>query len=156
MQSILPSLPPPRIRPMTERIGESVAQPRLQAVLLNVFGGVALLLAACGVYGVLAFMVAQRQRELGIRFALGAQKGEVHSLVLRQGMRLALLGIGCGVVMAVGLMRGLRGVLYEVAPADPVTFAGAVLVLALTALLASWVPARRAARVDPMVALRSE
>jgi len=155
-KSVIPSLPTPQIRLMTERVGESIAQPRFQAGLLNIFGGVALLLAACGIYGVLAYAVTQRQREIGIRMALGAQKRNVLSLIIGQGMKLALTGVVIGVLSALALTRVLRNLLYEVKPTDPFTFAAVALLLVGIALFACWLPARRAAKVDPMEALRCE
>jgi ABC-type antimicrobial peptide transport system permease subunit len=134
----------------------SFAQRRFMLIVLGVFAGAALLLAAIGLYGVLAYAVSERVREIGIRMALGASRGQVLTLVLGQGMRLVGLGVGIGSLGALGLNRGLVGMLYEVKPGDPSVFAVMSLVLLLVALLASWLPARRAARVDPMVALRSE
>jgi len=134
----------------------SIAQPRFQTGLLNLFGAVALLLAACGIYGVLAYAVTQRQREIGIRMALGAQKRNVLSLVIGQGMKLALAGVVLGIAAALALTRVLRTLLYGVEPGDPLTFAGVSLLLVGIALFACWLPARRAARVDPMEALRYE
>jgi len=153
---VIPGLPSPRIRLMTERVGESIAQPRFQAGLLNIFGGVALLLAACGIYGVLAYAVTQRQREIGIRMALGAQKRNVLSLVIGQGMKLAAMGVVIGVLSALALTRVLSNLLYEVRPTDVFTFTAVSLLLVGVALFACWLPARRAARVHPMEALRYE
>jgi putative ABC transport system permease protein len=153
---IAPNVPSPDVRLMTERVSASVAQPRFQAGLLNLFAGLALLLAACGIYGVLAYNVTQRQREIGIRMALGAPRNNVLALVLGQGMRLTLLGLGIGVVSALALTKVLRNLLYEVRPTDPVTYAVVTLVLLLIALFACWLPARRASRIDPMAALRAE
>jgi putative ABC transport system permease protein len=155
-KSVIPSLPSPKIRLMTERVGESIAQPRFQAGLLNLFGAVALLLAAGGIYGVLAYSVSQRRREIGIRMALGAQQHDVLSLVIGQGMKLALSGVVIGVMSALALTRVLRNLLYEVKPTDPLTFAAVALLLVAIALFACWLPARRAAHVDPMEALRYE
>jgi len=155
-KSVIPTLPSPRIRLMTERVSESIAQPRFQAGLLNLFGGVALLLAACGIYGVLAYAVTQRQREIGIRMALGAQKHHVLSLVIGQGMKLALTGLVIGLCSALALTRVLRNLLYEVKPTDSLTFAAVSLLLVGIALFACWLPARRASRIDPMEALRYE
>ncbi len=155
-REIVPALPAPEIRLMSERVGESVAQPRFQAQLLNFFGGAALLLAAIGIYGILAYTVAQRRREMGIRFALGAQRLDVLALVVGQGLRLTLLGIGVGITVALAVTRTLRSQLYAVPPADPATLVAVVGLLLAVALLAAWLPARRAARVDPMVALRAE
>src|SRR5947209_14957684 len=155
-KAVIPNLPPPLIRAMDDLLSETVAQPRLQTGLLSLFAGVALLLAAVGLYGVLAYSVTQRQREIGVRLALGAQKRNVLSLVISQGMKLALSGVAIGIVAALALTRVIRGLLYGVTPTDPVTFALVSLLLVAVALLACWLPARRAARVDPMEALRYE
>jgi ABC-type antimicrobial peptide transport system permease subunit len=156
IKSVIPGAPSPAIRLMTERVGESIAQPRFQAGLVNLFGAVALLLAACGIYGVLAYAVTQRQREIGIRMALGAQKHNVLLLVIGQGMKLALAGVVIGVFSALALTRVLRNLLYEVKPTDPLTFAVVTLLLVAIAVFACWLPARRASRIDPMEALRYE
>jgi putative ABC transport system permease protein len=155
-KTVAPNVPSPDVRLMADRVGASVAQPRFQAGLLNLFAGLALLLAACGIYGVLTYSVTQRQREIGIRMALGAPRNNVLGLVLRQGMRLTLLGVGLGVVAALALTKVLQNLLYEVRPTDPVTYSVVTLVLLLIALFACWLPARRASRIDPMVALRTE
>ena len=125
-------------------------------VMLAVAGSVALLLGAVGIYGVIAYIAAQRTREIGIRMALGAQAADVARLVLVQGMRLAGAGIAIGLVGALGVTRVMRALLYETSPTDPLTFAAVVPLLAAAALLACWVPARRAMRADPIVALRCE
>ncbi|HXT38988.1 MAG TPA: ABC transporter permease [Candidatus Angelobacter sp.] len=155
-KAVIPNLPPPLIRTMDDLLSETVAQPRLQAGLLGLFAVVALLLAAVGLYGLLAYLVTQRQREIGVRVALGAEKRHVLSLVIGQGMKLALAGIAIGIVAALASTRVIRGLLYGIAPTDPATFAAVSLVLVITALLACWLPARKAARVEPMVALRNE
>jgi len=123
---------------------------------LSLFGALALFLAACGIYGVVAYAVAQRRREIGVRMALGAQRRNILVLVLRQGMKLAGIGVAMGAALALALTRVIRSLLYEVDPSDPVTFAGVALLLTLAALLACWLPARRAANADPMEALRTE
>ncbi|MEW6157338.1 MAG: ABC transporter permease [Verrucomicrobiota bacterium] len=155
-KAILPNLPPPVIRTMDHVLAESVAQPRLQSTLLSCFGLIALVLAAVGLYGVLAYAVTQRTHELGIRMALGAGRRNILALVLGQGVRLALLGIGLGLIGAITLTRVMRALLYEITPTDPLTFAGVTLLLIVVALLASWIPARRAMKVHPMEALRYE
>jgi ABC-type antimicrobial peptide transport system permease subunit len=124
--------------------------------LLGGFAGTALLLAAIGLYGVLAYIVTQRTREIGIRVALGAQQRDVLGLVIGQGMRLALLGIALGLLGAFALTRVLQRLLFEIRPTDAPTFVAATALLSLVAFIACWIPARRAAKVDPMEALRHE
>jgi putative ABC transport system permease protein len=153
---VIPSLPTPRVRLLTEYIGESLAQPRFQAGLLTSFGLLAVLLAACGIYGVLAYTVTQREREIGVRIALGAPHHKVLALVIRQGLKLAAVGVFIGSAGALALTRILRSLLYEVTPTDPLTFTAVIVVLMAVAGLACAVPARRAAKVDPMLALRHE
>ena len=155
-KSVIPSLPSPKIRLVTERVAESIAEPRFQAGLLNLFGAVALLLAAGGIYGVLAYSVTQRRREIGIRMALGAEKRNVLSLVIGQGMKLALIGVVIGVVSALALTRVLRNLLYDVKPTDPVVFLSVAAALAAVALIASLIPSLRAVRIRPAIALRYE
>jgi putative ABC transport system permease protein len=141
---------------MQDRVGRSVARPRVTASLVVLFGGMALALAAFGIYGVVAFSVAQRTRELGVRLAVGARPGDVVRLVVGQGMRPALGGVALGLVAAAASARLLAGLLYGVGAADPATFAGVALFLAGVAALAAWVPARRATRVSPLEALRGD
>jgi predicted permease len=149
------NLPIQDSRAMTQLVASSVADRRLSVQLLGGFSGIALLLAAVGLYGVLAFTVAQRRREIGIRMALGAQRADVLWLVLCQGMAMVMAGVVIGLLGALALARLLGGLLFDIKPNDPVTFAIVPLVLAATALLACWLPARRAARVSPMEALRA-
>jgi ABC-type antimicrobial peptide transport system permease subunit len=145
-----------RVRTLEEHIGASLLPQRIAAGLLGAFGVVALLLAAVGLYGVVAFAVAQRTREIGIRVALGAQSGEVLGLMLRQGMTLAGIGLLVGVPLAAVVAKLVSGFLVGTSAADPLVFLGAAGLLALVTLVASYVPARRASRVDPMLALRSQ
>ena len=135
---------------------ESVSTRRFRALLLAAFGAIALLLACAGVYGVLAYDVAQRRRETGIRIAMGADRRRILSGIIGRGMRLAALGIGIGGVAAAALTRLMAGLLFEVDPLDPITFAAAIAILAGVGLAACAVPAWRASRTDPMGALRAE
>jgi predicted permease len=145
-----------RPRTLEEHIGASLLPQRIAAALLGAFGVVALLLAAVGLYGVVAFAVAQRTREIGIRVALGARSGEVLGLMLRQGMTLAGVGLLVGIPLAAVAAKLVSGFLLGAGAADPLVFVGAAALLALVTLVASYVPARRASRVDPMLALRSQ
>jgi predicted permease len=151
-----PGLPLWDVRTMDERLSRVTARDRFSTVLLGTFGILALLLAAVGLYGILAYSVAGRTREMGLRMAIGARRGDLVRLVLAEGLRFTLLGLGAGLLMAAALSRFLRGQLYEISPLDPAPFVAAALVLAATATLACWVPIRRATRIDPMEALRHE
>jgi predicted permease len=151
-----PNLPIANVRPMTRVVASSLATPRLTGTLLTIFAAVALTLAAVGVSGVLAYLVSRRRREIGIRMALGASRGSVVGLVVRRGVATAGIGIGIGLLAALFLTRLLEGMLYEVEPRDPRTFALVTLLFAGIALVASGVPALRAAKVDPLESLRSE
>jgi putative ABC transport system permease protein len=144
------------IRSMTQMVDLSVARPRFTMLLLGVFGTVAFTLAAIGVYGIMSYAVKRRAREIGIRMALGARPGDVLRLVVGQGMRLALIGLATGIAGALLATRLMGSLLYGVSATDPLTFAGIALLLAAVALLASWLPARRAVRTDPTLALREE
>jgi putative ABC transport system permease protein len=155
-KAVIPHLPAPVIRTMDDLISVNVAQSRLQTVLLGLFAATAVGLAGVGLYGVLNYAVTQRTREIGVRMALGAHNRAVLSLVIGHGMRLAIGGVVLSLAFASALTRLLTGLLYGVQPADPMTFAAVSLLLVAIALLACWVPARRAARVHPMDALRSE
>jgi len=141
------------VRTMEEVVAQSIGTRRVSMLLVSVFAGAALLLAAVGIYGVMAYSVTQRTQEIGIRMALGAQTGDVLRMVVRQGMTLALVGIGVGLAGAFGFTRLLASLLFGVNASDPLTYVGISLLLALVALLACYLPARRAARLDPMNAL---
>ncbi len=144
------------LKPMRQILFEATAQRRFTLIVLSVFAALALLLTLVGLYGVLACVVSRRRREIGIRLALGAQRWNVLRLVLREGLRLATFGIAAGWLGAMATVRVVRNLLYDVTPTDPLTFAAITLLLALVAGLACWLPARRAARVDPIGALRYE
>jgi len=141
---------------MDDVVAEANAEPRFEMALLGVFAGVALLLAAVGIYGVMSYSVERRTHEIGIRISLGASRTDVLKLVVRQGMVLALAGSAAGIVGALLLSRLMTKLLYGVLPTDPLTFTGVAVLLTLVALAANYLPARRATRVDPMVALRYE
>jgi putative ABC transport system permease protein len=141
---------------MRDIVSESLAQPRFTMLLLGSFAGGALLLTTIGLYGVIAFSVTQRTREIGVRVALGAQHGDVLGLVMRRGILLVGTGLAIGIPAALVLGRILTGLLYGVSPTDPLTLLSVAVFLTAVAMLATYLPARRAARVDPMVALRSE
>jgi putative ABC transport system permease protein len=151
-----PTLPIVKFRSMDEVFSDSVSRPRFLAQLLGIFAVVALALAAIGTYGVLAYSVAARRRELGIRMALGSSQRGLLSLVLGQGMALAIIGLIVGMVGALAVTRLASSLLFGVKPVDPATFGAVAVFMLLVALLASWIPARRATHVDPLVALREE
>jgi len=156
VQAVDANLPVFGERSMEDLVSASLAQRRFAMQVVGIFGAVALLLAGIGIYGVMAYSVSQRTREIGIRLALGASPSNILRWVLRQGMLLTLAGVAVGLLGALALTRLLRSLLFGVAPTDPVTYAGLAVLLASVALVACWVPARRATRVDPMVALRYE
>jgi putative ABC transport system permease protein len=135
-------------------VSRTLAQARFNSLLLAIFAGLALLLASLGIYGVISYSVAQRTSEIGIRMALGAQRGDILRLVVGTGVRLAVAGLAIGVVLALALSRTVTGLLFQTTGTDPATFASVVAVLALVAVLASYLPARRASRIPPVEALR--
>src|SRR5262249_5228940 len=151
-----PAVPGYAVRTMGDLVADSMVSPRFLSVLLATFSAIALLLAAVGIYGVMAYSVAQRTQEIGVRVAMGATTGNVLSMVIRQGLTLTVVGLGAGLFGAVLLTRLMSGLLFEVSATDPATFIGVAGLLTGVGLLACFVPARRAARVDPMVALRFE
>jgi putative ABC transport system permease protein len=156
VRSLDPKIPVDELRTMEERLSRAVAQPRLSALLLGLFAALAATLAAIGLYGVMAYAVAQRQREIGVRLALGARPGQVLRMVVGQGAGLTALGLLLGLAGALALSHLVTGLLFEIEPTDPATLFGVTLLLAGAALLASYLPARRAAKLDPQVALRGE
>jgi putative ABC transport system permease protein len=141
---------------MEEIVSNSITRPRMYAVLLGIFAGVAVALAAIGLYGTMTYSVTQRTREIGIRMALGAQRGQVMGLVLRQSTVLIVIGLSLGLAGAAAVTRYLEGLLFGLTPLDPGTFVAVALTFASVATLASWVPARRATAIDPLIALRAE
>src|SRR5919205_331293 len=150
------SVPVSNVRTMDHVVSESITQPRFNLFLLGLFSTVAMLLSAAGIYGVTAYTVTQRTHELGIRIALGAQVSDVLKMILGQGMAVIGIGLVLGLAAAFALTRLLRSLLFGVGENDPLTFAAITLVLFMVALIACYVPARRATKVDPLTALRYE
>jgi putative ABC transport system permease protein len=156
IREVDPSLPVYGLSPMSEVVAKSMVQPRFLSLLLATFSGIALFLAAIGIYGVMAYSVAQRTQEIGVRMALGAQRQHVLRLIFSQGFVLLMIGVVIGLGGAFALTRLLRTLLFEITPTDPLTYSGVVALLIIVAFLACYVPARRATKVDPLVALRYE
>ena len=156
LREIDPALPAFSIVPLTQVVGEAVAQQRFSMMLLATFAGIALFLAAVGLYGVVSYVVSQRTREIGLRMAMGAAPGNIVRMVLGSGMKLALVGVAIGLAGAFALSTYIKTLLYQVAPSDPMSYAGTAAILLAVAAFACYVPARRAMRVDPLVALQSE
>jgi putative ABC transport system permease protein len=156
LETIDPSVGLGRVRTMEQVRSAAVVMRQFSMTLLSIFAGLALVLAAVGVYGVISYSVAQRAHEIGVRVALGAARGDVMRLVLGQGLRLTGLGIGAGLLGALALTRFLASYLYHVQPTDPIALAATAVLLGMVALLASYIPARRASTVDPLKTLRQE
>lgn len=154
--SVNSNLPLASVRTMQEVYDKSVARTSFTLVMLGIAGAMALALGIIGIYGVMSYAVSQRQREIGIRVALGAQGGDVLQMVLRHGAKLAVTGVATGIITAFALTRLMSGLLFGVSAHDPLTFAAVPGLLIVVALLACYVPARRATLVDPIVALRCE
>lgn len=156
IRQIDPLLPVAAVRPLADVFAESIARPRLTAAAMSVFAAAALLLAALGVYGIVAYSVSQRSREFGIRVALGAKPAQIIRMVVGQNLRVVVIGLVLGLVIAIPATRLLRGLLYQVGPNDPAVFLGIGSMLAVVAIVASYLPARRGTQVDPVVTLKSE
>jgi putative ABC transport system permease protein len=156
IQTIDPNQPVSDVRTMNQWLSESVARARFNALLLGLFSALALVLASVGIYGVISYSVTQRTHEIGIRMALGASARDVLKMVVGQGMLLAMIGVALGLVASFLLTRAMSSLLFGVSTTDPVTFIFISLMLVVVTLLACYIPARRATRVDPMTALRYE
>ena len=156
VKALDPNLPISNVRMMEEVIAQSVASRRFVLLLFGMFAGLALLVATIGIYGVLSASVSQRTRELGVRIALGATTSHVRRLIIGKGLKLVLSGLVIGLVSALALKRVIGKLLFGVSPTDPTTFLVIGLLMIAVALLACWIPARRATKVDPLLALRSE
>jgi putative ABC transport system permease protein len=151
-----PTIPVYQVRSMAQHLGDSLGARRFHVFLIGAFSGLAVALAGVGLYGVISYAVAQRNGEIGVRMALGAEQSQVARMVIGQGLRLALIGIAVGTAGALAASRAIAGLLYGVTPADPTSFIATAMLLVLVAVAASWIPARRAARIDPLSALRDE
>jgi putative ABC transport system permease protein len=156
ISQIDPNVPTNDVQLLREMVSESVAQPRFRSFLFTCFAGIALLLAAVGLYGVLSYAVSQRTHEFGIRIALGASGSDLLRLVLKQGSRIVVVGLVLAFVLSAVVRKLVITLLFGVSPADPLTLAGVACVIAMIAAIATMVPARRAMRSDPMAAIRSE
>jgi ABC-type antimicrobial peptide transport system permease subunit len=149
-------MPVAQIRTMEQVLAEGISRQNFNMLLLSIFAAIALLLAAIGIYGIMAYSVEQRTQEMGIRMALGASRRSMMGLIVRQGMKLAGVGVLAGLAVSYGLARLLSSLLYGVKATDPITFSAVAIILTLVAFLATYVPARRAMKVDPLIALRYE
>ncbi len=154
--SVNPNLPLARVRTLQQIYDQSMAQTQFVLVILGIAASVTLLLGLVGIYGVIAYIVSQRRREVGIRMALGAQSDAVQRIFVSRGLSLTAIGLALGLVAAAALMRLLSSLLFGVNPFDPVTYIAVAASLGLVALIATWLPARQATRIDPMLALRAE
>jgi ABC-type antimicrobial peptide transport system permease subunit len=156
LRQVDPDVPASQVRTMADRVSAAFATPRLQTALLGAFAGLALLLAAVGIYGVMADAARRRTREVGIRMAIGASSRAILLLFLRHGLRMVAAGVVAGLVAAFALTRAMQTLLFEVSPTDARVFAAVTLALSVVALAAAWIPARRATRLQPTVALRAD
>jgi ABC-type antimicrobial peptide transport system permease subunit len=154
VQSLDPSLPLIRIQSMDDAFGAAIVRPRFLTLLLSIFAGLALALAAVGTYGILSYLVSQRTQEIGIRMALGADRGTILRLVMQRGLLLAVAGIGVGLAASFAATRLMASLLFNVEPTDPATLLAVALLIVVVAALACLVPAWRATRVDPLVVMR--
>ena len=151
-----PDLPIADVRTVQEIYDRSMARTSFTLVMLSIAAGMALLLGIVGIYGVISYTVSQRTREIGIRIALGAPQQSVRQMFVRQGLLLTAIGVACGIAAAAALTRLMKALLFEVSPLDPVTYVAVSVILAVAALLASYIPARRATTIEPVEALRVE
>jgi putative ABC transport system permease protein len=149
-------LPLAQIQTMDKVVSDSVAEPRFNTLIFSGFGGLALILAAIGIYGVMSYSVTQRIKEIGIRMSLGAQRGDIFRMVVSRGLGLALIGVGLGIAGALYLTKYLETLLFQIKGTDPVTFIAVGSLMIAVAVLACYLPARRATKVDPMITLRYE
>jgi putative ABC transport system permease protein len=156
IQRLDPEIPVYNIATMAERVGDLSSETRTYALLMGLFAALALLLSMIGIYGVMAYSVSQRTHEIGVRMALGAESSDVIRLVIAQGVRLTLAGVAAGLIAGIALTRLMTSLLFDVSATDPLTFAAVSVVLSMVALAACYIPACRAARVDPIDALRYE
>jgi putative ABC transport system permease protein len=156
VHSIDKNLPVTDVESLPDALGQSISRERFRTFLLGSFSAIALLLAAVGIFGIVSYSASQRNQEIGIRIAVGAQRRDILRLILGQGAKLALLGLGVGVVLALLLTRLMASLLYNVSATDPLTFGGVAIILLGVAITACYIPARRAIRVDPIVALRHQ
>jgi|SRR5664280_1478705 ABC-type antimicrobial peptide transport system permease subunit len=141
---------------MNQMVADSLASQRFSMILLSLFAALALLLASIGIYGVISYVVSERTREIGVRMALGAERMDILRIVLGSGGKLLVIGVGAGIIVALALTRLMSSLLYGIRATDPLTFVAVTLLLSVVALLACYLPARRASMVDPIVALRNE